>query len=109
MHFTIDAKCRRGLRVIGDVPNISLCRIEGYNGIGKTSAIRLLQLCSGSQPFSDATPAWRTFRTQLVHAQISIRDLNGAHQIEWDIEPANWPEIPEILGDRIGAVKIDGR
>jgi len=50
MQFRIDADGRRGLRVIGEIPDLDLCRLEGYNGIGKSAAIRLLELCTGYSP-----------------------------------------------------------
>ncbi|MZE71430.1 hypothetical protein [Streptomyces sp. SID5789] len=109
MRITIEADCRRGLRILEEIPDISLCRIEGYNGIGKSNAIKLLRLCTGDQPFTDDEPSWRTFRSQLVRARIHITGLEGAEDIEWDVEPHRWPESPEPLGDLLGVVRIDGR
>ncbi|MEU7935736.1 hypothetical protein [Microbispora bryophytorum] len=108
MRITIDAKPRRGLRVIQEIPNIPLCRIEGYNGMGKTSAIKLLQLCVGDQPFVGQEAAWQTFRDQLSDTSIRITDLKGASSVEWEINPSQWPVTPEPLGNSVGRILIDG-
>lgn len=110
MHIEIDAECRRGLRIIEEIPDIALCKIEGYNGIGKTSAIRLLQLCVGDQPFAGNNAAWRSFRNQLVRARVRITSLQEVHQLEWILTPDKWPEIrAEPLGSNAGSIFIDGR
>ncbi|MFZ3557629.1 hypothetical protein [Streptomyces sp. BH055] len=109
MHIRIEAESRRGLRIIGEIPSISLCRIEGYNGIGKTNAIKLLRLCTGDQPFAGNDHSWKTFRNQLKSARISISDLRGANELEWVLDPSRWPQYAEPLGDLIGDIRIDGR
>src|SRR5580698_7028367 len=110
MHVQIDAGFRRGLRIIEEIPNIPLCKIEGYNGIGKTSAIRLLQLCTGEQPFKDNRTAWRTFRAQLARANVRISELREAREIEWELTPSEWPEQPELLDDHsVGIIRINGQ
>ncbi|CAM5429722.1 hypothetical protein SCYAM73S_02240 [Streptomyces cyaneofuscatus] len=109
MHIRIEAESRRGLRIIGEIPNIPLCRIEGYNGIGKTNAIKLLRLCTGDQPFVGNDHSWRTFRNQLKSARVTVTDLHGAQEIAWTIDPNQWPEMAEPLGDLVGKIRIDGR
>ncbi|BBC96150.1 hypothetical protein [Streptomyces griseofuscus] len=109
MHIRIEAETRRGLRIIGEIPSIPLCRIEGYNGIGKTNAIKLLRLCAGDQPFTGNDHSWRTFRNQLKSARVSVTDLHGAQKLEWALDPSRWPQVAEPLGDLIGEIRIDGR
>ncbi|WP_416961836.1 hypothetical protein [Streptomyces sp. Agncl-13] len=108
MHIRIEAECRRGLRIIEEIPNLPLCKIEGYNGIGKTNAIKLLGLCSGEQPFAGQDSSWRTFREQLVRARITVTGLNEASEIEWLVEPHRWPAKAEPLGELLGAVRVSG-
>ncbi|MEV4062192.1 hypothetical protein [Nonomuraea dietziae] len=111
MHVTIESKCRRGLKIIGEIPHIPLCKLEGYNGIGKSSAIKLLGLCSGAQPFNDTE--WQTFSSELIHARVRITNLTGAREIEWVLQPDQWsPEwrrnaMP--LTDTMVRLTIDGR
>ena len=110
MHVEIDADCRRGLRIIEEIPDLRPCKIEGYNGIGKTSAIRLLQLCTGEQPFAGNNAAWRSFASQLVRAKVRITGLREVNSIEWILKPGEWPKEEAVpLGDEIGTILIDGR
>lgn len=109
MHIRIEAEFRRGLRIIGEIPDIPLCRIEGYNGIGKTNAVKLLRLCAGDQPFTGHDNSWKTFRNQLKSARVVVTGLHGAQEIEWLIDSSRWPEPAERLGDLIGAIRIDGK
>jgi hypothetical protein len=44
-----------GIRVIDEIPDLRLCRVEGLNGIGKTLAIHLLEICTGQQPYAGPT------------------------------------------------------
>lgn len=58
-------------------------------------AIRLLQLCTGSQPYTerDVGP-WRQLREQLGEVEVTCTKLDGAERIEWIIDPSKWPEDP---------------
>ncbi|HET9895298.1 MAG TPA: hypothetical protein VFQ44_10225 [Streptosporangiaceae bacterium] len=109
MRFTIDAECKRGLRIIEELPDFQISRIEGYNGIGKTSALRLLELCTGSQPYQGQDKLWASFRDQLLHATVQVIGLQGgAREIVWDLDPSAWPPTAESLGELLGNVRIDG-
>ncbi|MCL7457391.1 hypothetical protein M8I35_09375 [Micromonospora sp. MSM11] len=109
MQIRIEVESRRGLRIIDEIPDISLCKIEGYNGIGKTAAIKLLRLCAGAQPFLENAQDWRSFRDQLLHARVTITSLQHARSIEWILQPDNWPADPRPLEGRLGEVLIDGK
>ena len=111
MLIRIETSRRLGLRVIEEIPDIPLCKIEGYNGIGKTSAIRLLALCTGGQPFAGNAAAWQTFRGQLGATRVSVNGLkHGAGSIEWNLTPDQWiGASEEPLGAEIGTVRIDGK
>jgi chromosome segregation ATPase len=108
MRFAIDADGRRGLRVIEEIPDLGVCRLEGYNRIGKSTAIRLLQMCTGVQPYEQQEHLWRTFRDQLASARVVATRLHDAEQIEWVLDPSGWPPGPEPLGNRLGQVRING-
>lgn len=110
MRFEIDANCKRGLRIIRELPDFEVSRIEGYNSIGKSSALRLLELCTGGQPYQGQDKPWASFREQLVHATVRVTGLQGgASEIMWDLNPSEWPGSPEPLGERLGRVQIDGK
>ncbi len=109
MRVTLTAPDSRGPRVIQEIPDIELCRLEGRNGIGKTLAVRLLELCSGGQPYAAHEHSWSTLRDQLGRVQIRIEGLPvGAIDVE--LTPSEWPERPTAQIDtKLGTVKIDGR
>lgn len=108
MHIKIDAETSRGLRIIEEIPDFPICKIEGYNGIGKTNAIKLLRLCTGDQPFENEISAWDTFRRHLAYARVEITGLYGGRTIEINLDPERWPPKPEPLGDLLGSVKVNG-
>jgi hypothetical protein len=78
MKFTLHVPERsHGIRVIGTIPDHPLCRVEGLNGIGKTLALHLLELCTGQQPYRVRPDAWRTLCQYLGPAEIVIEGLRG--------------------------------
>jgi chromosome segregation ATPase len=110
MHIKIESERRRGLRIIDEIPDMPLCKIQGHNGIGKTNAIKLLSLCTGATPFRGDAAAWASFKSQLLAARVKISGLRDGEILEWDLEPKSWPDDPgEPLGDFIGALRINGR
>jgi hypothetical protein len=93
-----------------EIPDIGLSRIEGYNGVGKSSGIRLLQLCTGDQPYEREARAWASLTEQLESATVIVSNLDGAQTIEWSLSPSGWPDKPVSLDEsNIGSVRIDGR
>lgn len=108
MRFEIRVQASGGLRTIPEIPDIALCRIEGANGIGKTLAIRLLELCTGGQPFQGQRASWVSLKRNLHAASIKADGLRDGRRIEWEFDPHGWPELPEMVGDWLGKVRIDG-
>ena len=111
MRFGIDAKTRGGLRVIPTIPNITRCWLEGRNGIGKTVAVRLLELVAGKQPYADDTSGWMALKENLGPTTISIDEFPGTASIQSigiELTPDQWPNHPSILTNELGRVFIDG-
>jgi DNA repair exonuclease SbcCD ATPase subunit len=78
MKFTFHAPERsHGLRVIDTIPDYPLSRVEGLNGIGKTLALHLLELCTGQQPYRTRPDAWRTLCQYLGPTQVIVEGLRG--------------------------------
>ncbi len=76
MRFTFSTpEPTHGIRVIPTIPDFELGRIEGLNGVGKTLAIHLLEICSGQQPYTTRPHAWRTLCEYLGPAEILIEGL----------------------------------
>jgi len=109
--------CR--VKVLNELPNLRIARLEGRNGIGKTMAVRLLQLCTGDQPYRAAEQTvWRELRNALGTISISCSELVGANRVEWEIDASLWPAEPERSFELVAsdeqpgicrAVTIDGK
>lgn len=99
-----------GLRVIPEIPDYPLCHLEGRNGIGKSLAVRLLQLACGDMPYRTTPLAWATLGRQLEACTIRCEDSARERVIEFNLSPQLWPEHPELLtDDLLGQVNIDGQ
>jgi hypothetical protein len=78
MKFTLHTPERsHGIQVIDTIPDYPLCRVEGLNGIGKTLALHLLELCTGQQPYRTRPDAWRTLCQYLGPAEVVVEGLRG--------------------------------
>ena len=109
MRFEIEATPQGGLRVIRLIPDVGpICQIEGRNGVGKSVALRLLELCSGTQPYANDRDSWTTLRTQLGPTVIRVSGLPDDQTIVWRLNPEVWKESPEPVGAWLGTVEIDG-
>ena len=97
------------LPLIEEYPEGQLVRVQGYNGIGKTLAVRLLQLATGDQPFVSMPSAWETLRSSLGTTKIVATGLKNGRSIEFTLRPSEWPERPEPVGEWLGAIESDGK
>ena len=112
MLFSIDAETRGGLRVIPTIPNIDRCWLEGRNGIGKTVAVRLLELVAGKQPFRSDADAWVALKENLGPTTVVISEFPSTAEIESiriELTPDEWPADPVPLTADLGSVFIDGK
>jgi len=67
--------------------------IYGRNGVGKSMAVKLLQLVTGDNPYKDLTPSiWSNLKSQLGGLTIRATNLIGQESIEWTVDPARWPD-----------------
>jgi len=109
MRFEIEAYPQGGLKVIPLIPDVGpICEIEGRNGIGKSVALRLLQLCSGNQPYGNDPDSWATLREQLGPTVVRAIGLRDGETVVWRLNPEVWKETPEPVGAWLGTVEIDG-
>lgn len=106
MRIAIDAKPRGGLRVIPELEISALSRLEGYNGIGKSAAVRLLLVCIGRNPYPADSALWNSFIEGLGVATVVITDIRGAERIEWRLDSATWANADSI---NPGLILIDGQ
>src|SRR5712692_7085533 len=95
MRFTFSAAPTGGVRLIGEIPDFPLCRLEGRNGIGKTLAIHLLELAAGGQPYAGAASAWRSLREHLGPVDIVVSGLRSTQlELRIHLSSESWPADP---------------
>lgn len=112
MRVRLAAPKARGLHPIPLLPDLRLCRLEGRNGIGKTLAVRLLELADGSSnPYATMPAAWGTLRDQLGGpVSVSVDGLLGGATVQFELTPDRWPEDPDALtDDLLGTAQVNGR
>ncbi|MDQ3524434.1 MAG: hypothetical protein M3451_05195, partial [Chloroflexota bacterium] len=108
MHFTIAAEVNGGLRVIPEIAGYDLCWLEGRNGIGKSLAVRLLQLITGDQPYHFQHASWDSLRQLLGNTRIRITGLRDADAIEVELVPGQWPDDPDSAMPVLGSATLNG-
>lgn len=123
MKFTLHAPERsHGVRVIDTIPDHALCRVEGLNGIGKTLALHLLELCTGQQPYRVRPDAWRTLCQYLGRTEVVIEGLRGergagangrgaSHTLRFAFDWRDRAEFPvplEVTRDLFDDITLDG-
>lgn len=108
MKFEFSAKPRGGIKLIEGIDNHRLCWLEGRNGIGKTLAIRLLELITGRQPYADAQAAWDSLRSNLGRTEIDITELRNHENLRVVLTPSEWPQEPSA-GTSLGVAYLDGK
>lgn len=97
-----------GLRAISEIPDLDPCLLEGPSGIGKTLAVRLLQLVAGEQPYLTDQQLWLSLRAGLGPTTIQIEGLRGDRRLCVRLEPDRWPlDVTEPLGRDLGAAWLD--
>ncbi|MCY3923455.1 MAG: hypothetical protein OXG27_13835 [Chloroflexi bacterium] len=98
------------LRVLDELPDVPLSVIEGRNGIGKSLAVRLLEICCGEMPYRLRSPAWESLRNGLGRFEVRAKDLNGAKLVLWRADSRGWPSEPGGAPDGawFETIEVDG-
>lgn len=102
-----------GLPLLKEIPAHGVCRIEGYNGIGKSLSIRVLRLCAGEQPFPGQQALWDGFRSGIGMIRVEADDLAGQRQIRWELNGDDLPasvttDAAEPHDDWFRVLEVDG-
>lgn len=92
MRIHIEASPPGPLRVISDIPASTLVMLEGLNGIGKTLAIRILQLCTGEMPYRTDSASWRSLCEGLGVFTVVATGLIDASEVRWEANSRDWAE-----------------
>lgn len=85
--------------------------LEGLNGIGKTLAVRLLEVCTGTLPYDQHSAAWKSLREGLGPVTVEVTGLDGAERVVWVTDSADWEitDGPAPSSDWFRAITIDGQ
>jgi len=107
MRFQFDVVGNASIRVIPEIPNYRLCRLEGLNGIGKTLAVRLLEVATGQQPYAAMPNAWRSLKA-IERCVITVTGLDSAEALVIELSPGDWNDDPGNPG-QLGRATLGGR
>jgi len=75
------------------VPEVSVGRVsvmEGYNGVGKSALVRILQICCGVIPYREGDRPWNSLRQALGEVRVEVLDLADGDRIEWQFNSREW-------------------
>ncbi|WP_156367976.1 hypothetical protein [Aeromicrobium sp. Leaf291] len=110
MRWDFEPDAVDGLKLIGMIPDLSPCLLEGRNGIGKTVSVQLLELISGAMPpeFIERPELWTSLKKRLGNTKVIGTELIGAKSIEFVFTPERWLDSPAVDMDRLGDARIDG-
>lgn len=97
------------LSVLSELPDARLAVLEGLNGIGKTLAVRLLQICTGVMPYRAESPSWTSLCRDLGEFRIHISGLRGGQTIEWEADSRNWLGRDDVGTHHFNRISINER
>ncbi len=109
MQIRIETQPLGPLRVLPELPDARLAILEGLNGIGKTLAVRLLQICAtGLTPYRADSLAWVSLCNGLGSFRIQISGLRGGGTIEWVADSRDWLGKDDV-GSLFARISINGK
>lgn len=110
IEIRVESHASGGLRLIGHLPSIRPCLLEGKNGVGKSALIRVLTLASGQQPFMSDPGAWRSLKRLIGPTQVVIDGMDGpSAAARLVLTPDEWPDEPTSqIGEWLGKLELDG-
>jgi hypothetical protein len=93
MRFTITPEGDNLLPVVERLPSDQVGRLEGYNGVGKTLAATVLQICTGTQPLvtREQQARWEGLRDGLGRLTVIAEELADGRTIRWRLDSRLWP------------------
>lgn len=108
MRIRIDADPIGPLEILRELPDARLAILEGLNGIGKTLAVRLLEICVRGSPYPAGSPAWASLCRGLGEFSVTIDGLKGNHRISWSGDSRTWLGDDASTGLSFTAIQVDG-
>jgi DNA repair exonuclease SbcCD ATPase subunit len=75
------------LPVIDELPPFGIGQLEGYNGVGKSLTVSILEICAGVRPRMEKE-AWRGLCEGMGHIVVKATELNDLSELEWVLDGA---------------------
>src|SRR6478672_7515714 len=94
MRFAIRPEGDNLLPIVGRFPADRVGRLEGYNGVGKTLAATVLEICTGTQPLltRDQQAQWEGLRDGIGRISVTADGIADGHHIRWRLDSRLWPQ-----------------
>lgn len=90
MKISIQAPEADRVAIVGEIVVGQTTLLEGYNGVGKSTLIRILQACLGHIPYAGNMRAWDSLRESLGSTEVQIDDLHNSDRIRWKFDTRGW-------------------
>jgi len=75
------------LPFIDEVPGFGIGQLEGYNGVGKSLTVSVLEICAGSRP-PMTKRAWEGLCDGMGRLTVTTTELNHATELRWVLDGA---------------------
>src|SRR5215212_5569490 len=99
MQISLTVSPRGPVSVIPEIPDSRLAVLQGYNGIGKSMAFRLLQVLTGVMPYPETSDSWQSFRLALGSGTVTASELTDGSTISWYFDSEDWLDLSPPIND----------
>src|SRR5260370_40945733 len=90
MRIRVKADPLGPVSLVAELPDAPLAVMEGLNGIGQTLSVRLLELCTGGQPYSTQSQSWASLATSLGPFEVDVTLPGDNLEIVWIGDSRDW-------------------
>jgi len=73
------------LPFIDQLPGFGIGQLEGYNGVGKSLTVSILEICAGVRPRMEKQ-AWRGLCQGMGRLTVTATELNDVRELEWVLD-----------------------
>lgn len=95
------------LPIIEEIPDHPLVWLEGRNAIGKSLAVRFLELATGGRPYLNNQAAWETLPGSL--GRVKIVAQGASSKFEFELFPERWDRQAAAQSwERLGTARVNG-
>lgn len=109
MRITVTREAEGQVRI---VPRVDIGRVsvmEGYNGVGKSALVRVLQACCGTLPYREGDRPWTSLREGVGPARVEVSGLADDEHIEWHFDTRDWIDRKGLIAtDWFRSIRVNG-